>query len=40
VFDVGKEEAFVDGVLVVRGVSGALIGVSFPTHVGIVPFFL
>jgi hypothetical protein len=42
--DVGEEEAFgdgdVDGVLVGGGVGGALIGVPFPTHVGIAPFFL
>jgi hypothetical protein len=37
--DVGEEKAFVDGdvggVLVGGGVGGALIGVPFPTHVGI-----
>jgi hypothetical protein len=39
VTDVGEEEAFVDGnvgrVLVGGGVGGALVGVPFPTHVGI-----
>jgi hypothetical protein len=35
VADVGEEEAFVDGVLVGGGVGGALIGVPFPTHMGI-----
>jgi hypothetical protein len=39
VSDVGKEEAFGDGdvggVLVRGGVGGALIGVPFPSHVGI-----
>jgi hypothetical protein len=39
VADVGEEEALVDGdvggVLVGGGVSGALVGVPFPTHVGI-----
>ena len=37
--DVGEEEPFVNGdvggILVRGGVSGALIGVPFPTHVGI-----
>jgi hypothetical protein len=40
VADVGEEKAFVDGdvgsVLVVGGVGGALIGVSFPPHVCLV----
>jgi hypothetical protein len=40
VADVGEEKAFGDGdvggILVGGGVGGALIGVSFPTHVGIV----
>jgi hypothetical protein len=44
VADVGEEEAFVDGdvggVLVVRGVGGALIGVPFLTHVGIATLLL
>jgi hypothetical protein len=39
VADVGEEETLVDddvgGVLVGGGVSGALVGVPFPTHVGI-----
>jgi hypothetical protein len=39
VADVGEEETLVDGdvggVFVGGGVGGALIGVSFPTHVGI-----
>jgi hypothetical protein len=39
VADVGEEKAFGDGdvggVLVGGGVGGALIGVPFPTHVGI-----
>ena len=42
--DVGEEETFVDGdvgdVLVGGGVGGALIGVSFPTHVGIAALLL
>jgi hypothetical protein len=42
--DVGEEEAFVDddvgGVLVGGGVSGALIGVPFLTHVGIAALLL
>jgi hypothetical protein len=42
--DVGKEEAFVDGdvggILVGGGVSGALIGVPFPTYVGITALLL
>jgi hypothetical protein len=52
VADVGEEKAFVDGdvgsILVGGGVGGALVGVPFPTYVGIValllvvplPFFL
>jgi hypothetical protein len=39
VADVGEEEAFVDddvGGVLVGGVGGALIGVPFLTHVGIV----
>jgi hypothetical protein len=44
VVDFGEEETFVDGdvgvVLVVGGVGGALIGVPFPTHVGIVALLL
>jgi hypothetical protein len=44
VADVGEEEAFGDGdvggVLVGGGVAGALIGVPFPTHMGIVALFL
>jgi hypothetical protein len=44
VANVGEEEALVDsdvgGVLVEGGVSGALIGVSFPTHVGIATLLL
>jgi hypothetical protein len=44
VVDVGEEEALVDGdvggVLVVGGVSGALIGVPFPTYVGIAALLL
>jgi hypothetical protein len=39
VADIGEEEAFVDGdvggVLVEGGVGGALVGVPFPTYVGI-----
>jgi hypothetical protein len=42
--DVGEEEAFGDdvvgGVLVGGGVGEALIGVSFPTHVGIASLLL
>jgi hypothetical protein len=42
--DVGEEEAFGDGdvgsVLVGGGLGGALIGVPFPTHVGIAALFL
>jgi hypothetical protein len=44
VADVGEEEAFGDGdvggVLVGGGVGGALIGVPFPTQVGIVALLL
>jgi hypothetical protein len=44
VADVGEEEAFVDGdvggVLVGGRVSGALIGVPFPTNVGIAALLL
>jgi hypothetical protein len=44
VADVGEEEALVDGnvgdVLVGRGVGGALIGVPFPTHKGIIVLLL
>jgi hypothetical protein len=44
VADVGEEKALVDGdvggVLVGGGVSGALIGVPFPTHVGIATLLL
>jgi hypothetical protein len=44
VTDVGEEETLVDddvgGVLVGGGVSGALIGVPFPTHVGIAALLL
>jgi hypothetical protein len=44
VADVGEEEAFgngdVGGVLVRGGVGGALIGVSFPTHMGIAALLL
>jgi hypothetical protein len=44
VADVGEEETLVDGdvggVLVGGGVSGALIGVPFPTHVGITALLL
>jgi hypothetical protein len=42
--DIWEEEAFVDGdvggVLVGGGVGGALIGVPFPTHVGITSLLL
>jgi hypothetical protein len=42
--DVGEEETFVDsdvgGVLVGGGVGGALVGVPFPTHVGIATLLL
>jgi hypothetical protein len=43
VADVGEEEAFGDGDVggvLVGGVGGALIGVSFPTHVGIAALLL
>jgi hypothetical protein len=44
VADVGEEEALVDGdvggVLVRGGVDGALVGVSFPTNVGIAVLLL
>jgi hypothetical protein len=44
VADVGEEKAFVDddvgGILDGRGVGGALIGVLFPTHVGIATLLL
>jgi hypothetical protein len=44
VADVGEEEALVDGdvggILVGGGVSGALIRVLFPTHVGIAALLL
>jgi hypothetical protein len=44
VVDVGEEKAFGDGdvggVLVVGGVSGAFVGIPFPTHVGIVALLL
>jgi hypothetical protein len=44
VADVGEEEAFVDGdvggILIGGGVGGALIGVPFLTHVGIVALLL
>jgi hypothetical protein len=44
VADVGEEEAFGDGdvgsVLIGGGVGGALIGVPFPTHVGIAALLL
>jgi hypothetical protein len=44
VADVGEEEAFGDGdvcgVLVGGGVGGALVGVSFPTNVGIAALLL
>jgi hypothetical protein len=42
--DVGEETAFVDGdvggILIGGGVGGALIGVPFPTHVGIAALLL
>ena len=42
--DVGEEEAFVDGdvggILIGGGVGGALVGVSFPTYVGIAALLL
>jgi hypothetical protein len=44
VADVGEEEAFVDGdvggVLVVGGVSGALVGVPLPANMGIATLLL
>jgi hypothetical protein len=44
VADVGEEETLVDsdvgGVLVGGGVSGAFVGISFPTHVGIAALLL
>jgi hypothetical protein len=44
VADIGEEKAFVDGdvggILVGGGVSGALIRVPFPTHVGIAALLL
>jgi hypothetical protein len=43
VADVGEEEAFVDsdvGDVLVGGVGGALIGVPFPTHMGIAALLL
>jgi hypothetical protein len=43
VADVGEEESLVDGDvggILVGGVGGALIGVPFPTHVGIVALLL
>jgi hypothetical protein len=44
VADVGEDEAFVDGdvggVLVGRGVGGALVGVPFPAYVGIAALLL
>jgi hypothetical protein len=44
VADVGEEESLVDGdfggVLIGGGVGGALIGVPFPTHVGIAALLL
>jgi hypothetical protein len=44
VADVGEEKAFVDGdvggILVREGVGGALVGVPFPTHVGIAALLL
>jgi hypothetical protein len=42
--DVGEDESLVDGdvggILVEGGVGGALVGVPFPTHVGIVALLL
>jgi hypothetical protein len=44
VADVGEEESLVDGdvggILVGGGVSGALVGVPFPTHMGITALLL
>jgi hypothetical protein len=44
VANVGEEKAFGDGdvggILVVRGVGGALIGVPFPAYMGIVALLL
>jgi hypothetical protein len=44
VADIGEEESLVDddigGILVVKGVGGALVGVPFPTHVGIAALLL
>jgi hypothetical protein len=44
VADVGEEESLVDGdvggILVGEGVSGALVGVPFPTHMGITALLL
>jgi hypothetical protein len=44
VADVGEEETLVDddvgGILVGGGVGGALVGVPFPTHVGIAALLL
>jgi hypothetical protein len=44
VADVGEEEAFVDGdvggILIGGGVGGTLVGVSFPTYVGIAALLL
>jgi hypothetical protein len=44
VADVGEEESLVDGdvgsILVVGGVGGALVGVSFPTYMGIATLHL
>jgi hypothetical protein len=44
VADVGEEETFVDGdvcgILVGGGVGGALVGVPFPTHMGIAALLL
>jgi hypothetical protein len=44
VADVGEEESLVDGdvgsILVGGGVGGALVGVPFPTHVGITALLL
>jgi hypothetical protein len=43
VADVGEEEALVDGdvgSVLIRGAGGALVGVPFPTHVGIAALLL